>query len=246
MNQAERGEPVVKLTSRQRVFLARFVELYREKGESIHYSAVAQDLGLSNATAYDMLRLLEGKGLVAFEYEMLKTISGPGRTSILFFPTSMAFELFSRFAEDEPERQEWEEAKQQILESLRGGKTSEYGILLEGMLDSLPQTASPMVTSARVITALLLGVREAELKAGDKSLLGTILRRPTSRISLSLLAGFALSACLAYRARKQFGQKLENYLREYEASLQQLSQQKLVALHQFTGDAWNILKEKSK
>ena len=36
--------------------------------------------------------------------------------------------------------------------------------------------------------------------------------------------------------------RFENYIREYETSVQQLSHQKLRALHQSAGDAWHILK----
>jgi hypothetical protein len=49
----------MKLTGRQRAFLSTFLDLYREAQEPLHYTTVAQRLGVSKITAYDMLRLLE-------------------------------------------------------------------------------------------------------------------------------------------------------------------------------------------
>jgi len=89
----------MELTFRQKVFLSRVLNLYLETREPLHYSTIAQQLGLSNSTAYDMLRLLEGKGMVSSEYVMPKVTSGPGRSSILFFPTAEAIDLFSRLRE---------------------------------------------------------------------------------------------------------------------------------------------------
>ena len=55
----------MKLTGRQRQFVAKFIDLYQQANRPLHYVTVAQQLDVSPMTAYDMLRLLEEKGLVA-------------------------------------------------------------------------------------------------------------------------------------------------------------------------------------
>ena len=51
------------LTHRQREFLNHFLDLYQEMEEPIHNTVLADRLGLGKVTAYEMLRLLEERGL---------------------------------------------------------------------------------------------------------------------------------------------------------------------------------------
>ena len=67
----------------QKVFLSRVLDFYLETRQPLHYSTIAQQLGLSNSTAYDMLRLLEGKGMVSSEYVMPSSTVGKLGMSIL-------------------------------------------------------------------------------------------------------------------------------------------------------------------
>lgn len=60
----------MKLTRRQETFVHRLLDLYRELNGPIHYSALAERIGVSPFTAYDMLRLLEEKGLVTSQYRL--------------------------------------------------------------------------------------------------------------------------------------------------------------------------------
>jgi len=69
----------MKLTGRQKVFLSKFLDLYGEAEGPLHYTTVAERLGVSKITAYDMLRILEEKGLVASEYVLPVKGHGPGR-----------------------------------------------------------------------------------------------------------------------------------------------------------------------
>lgn len=60
-------KPTVKLPPRQREFLSRLLDLYREAEAPVRYASVARALEVSPVTAYEMLRLLEDKGLVRSE-----------------------------------------------------------------------------------------------------------------------------------------------------------------------------------
>jgi DNA-binding Lrp family transcriptional regulator len=76
----------MKLTRRQLEFIENLVDLTREVDGPIHYSMLAERLGVSPFTAYDMLRLLEEKGMVTSEYQLAEGKSGPGRAERLFCP----------------------------------------------------------------------------------------------------------------------------------------------------------------
>ena len=231
----------MKLTFRQKAFLIKVLDFYRETREPIHYSVIAERLGLSNSTAYDMLRLLEQKGMVGSEYTAPKATSGPGRSSILFFPTAEAIDLFSRLAGESQEQEEWEDVKAHIIVSLRQGKASDYQGLLRELFVRIPEARSPLVRCAEVITALLLSLRQARHKFGERSPVSILLAAPASKLGMSILAGLVLGLSLADQKVQWLLGDFHNYTEKYEASLQELSPGSLIALHRFAQDVSRIL-----
>ncbi|HXA28120.1 MAG TPA: hypothetical protein VN193_05175 [Candidatus Angelobacter sp.] len=75
------------LTARRRQCLAALDRAVRAAGGAVHYSAVADPLGISAWTAYDLLRELERDGLVATSYAHRAGVA-VGRTQVGFAPTS--------------------------------------------------------------------------------------------------------------------------------------------------------------
>jgi len=81
-----------RLTRRQQQFLSQFLDIHREMGHSVHYVVVAERLGISKVSAYEMLRLLEEKELVKAEYQSNPGQHGPGRpTYFLSYTGSHSF-----------------------------------------------------------------------------------------------------------------------------------------------------------
>ena len=232
----------MELTFRQKVFLNKLLDLYHEMREPVHYSLVAERLGLSSSTAYDMLRLLEQKGMVGSEYATPKVTSGPGRSSILFFPTAEAIELFFCLAGENQEQEEWEDVKARILLSLHQGKASGYQGLLRELLVRIPEARSPLVRCAEVLTALLLSLRETKHTFGRRSPVSMFLGAPVGSLGMSTLAGLALGLCLADKKAQHLLGNFQKNTKRYEASLQELSPESLKTLHRFTRDVWNMLK----
>ncbi|HSR33115.1 MAG TPA: helix-turn-helix domain-containing protein, partial [Anaerolineae bacterium] len=85
-----------KLTARQRAFLDKLMELYHEHQGPVHYTDVAQGLGVNRFSAYDMLKVLEEKGFAESSYALRSAESGmaehagPGRSMVVFAPTPLA------------------------------------------------------------------------------------------------------------------------------------------------------------
>jgi len=73
----------MKLTHRQETFILRLLDLSHEMNGPIHYSALAKRVGVSPFTAYDMLRLLEEKGLVRSEYRIEPRKTSVGRSEVV-------------------------------------------------------------------------------------------------------------------------------------------------------------------
>lgn len=81
----------MKLTRRQEEFVKKLLELKQEFDGPIHYSLLAERLGVSPFTAYDMLCLLEAKGYVTSAYQLPPDKCGPGRAERVFYPGEMAY-----------------------------------------------------------------------------------------------------------------------------------------------------------
>ena len=78
---------MIKLTRRQEEFIEKLIDLSDEFDAPIHYSLLAERLGVSPFTAYDMLCMLEEKGAVTSEYQLAAEKTGPGRAERLFYPS---------------------------------------------------------------------------------------------------------------------------------------------------------------
>lgn len=223
----------MSLTSRQRAFLDKLLNLYHDAQEPIHYTAVAQHLGVGNTTAYEMMRLLEEKGYVRSEY-MLAQDSGPGRSSIVFSPTFKALRAFRRLAGAVPADEEWEAVKERILSTVGQGDTGERE-LLDDLLARISLSDSPLVYCAETITALLLNVRqELRSRLGEHELVKRIIAPDAPNVpSLDLLPGFALGlSSLVERASRQRDRLIE-YAQAYQERLQRLDSQKRDILRGF-------------
>lgn len=226
----------MKLTGRQRDILSRFLDLYREAQHPLHYSDVAEKLGVSPMTAYDMLRLLEERGLVTSKY-VLSQESRAGRSTIVFSPTEEATELMIQLAGEDWDREEWQAVKERILQTLRKGKGSDYRDLLDEILLRIPERRSPMLYATEMITAVLLSLHQLREEAKVSSLMENLrgLGLPGE------LAGLALGLSFVERANRRITSLLLTYSRKYQEHLAKLSAESRERLSEFTQEVMRIL-----
>jgi hypothetical protein len=235
----------MKLTERQKAFLDKLVDLYREAQQPIHYSVLAQRLGVSRFSAYDMLKLLESKGLVRSEYVLDERDGGPGRSSIVFVPLLKAREMLSRITASPSELREWTQTVDAILTGLQpeapSGQAPAGGHdagLLNDLLQAIPSAMSPLAFSAQVLTALLLPVR-SRLETFDRDLAALLsLDEDGAEAggSLDLLAGFALGFSLTAttsRVGRDLSARLVDYSRTCQSYIQQMDSERRRVLAEF-------------
>lgn len=82
----------MRLTKRRIEFLHHLVELYKASEEPVHYAKVAESVGVSKWTAYDVLKELESAGFLDRSYAMKDRETG--RSVVLYAPTQAAIEMF--------------------------------------------------------------------------------------------------------------------------------------------------------
>jgi energy-coupling factor transport system substrate-specific component len=219
----------MSMTERQRTFLEEFWELYREARAPLHYSVVAQKLKISSISAYDMLRLLKKQGMVASQYLLPKKRHGPGRSTIVFYPTPRASALLSPTLPDEGE---WEELKEKTLHALKKSK-GEYDQILEELLSRIPQRKSPLLYSTEMITAIVLQMCQLGEEARARLLKHARKLMLAGESGLNALAGLPLGLTLVEEADHGFTDKFLSYVGRYQEYLTKLSTESKEALSDF-------------
>ena len=178
----------MKLTRRQEDFISNMVELSQKFECPVHYSVLAEHLGVSPFTAYDMLRLLEDKGLVRSEYQLASDKTGPGRAERVFYPTEMALEQTRRLSEEAGG-----EIKAFISRRMRKNDLPSQDLVEEMIARIPPEGQGPIRYCVEVMTIVALHLRGSSARGTFQEYLPAILtgNSSTCRANLSLLGGFS-------------------------------------------------------
>jgi DNA-binding MarR family transcriptional regulator len=207
----------MKLTRRQEEIIHKMLDLYHELQGPIHYSTLADRLGVSPFTAYDMLCLLEEKGLVSSEYQLAPDKSGPGRTVRVFLPTRQAQDLIQSLTE-EAGGANWEEVKQRLLEKTRKGDIQDRELAQEIMARIPAEGKSQVQYCVEVMTIVALRIQSIEgrnilLKYFPEMLTD---QKAASRTNLCLLGGFTLGIlAVEDSGDREWGEQLFEHVQHY-------------------------------
>lgn len=231
-----------KLTFRQQQFLSQFLDIYRDLDHSVHYAEVAERLGIGKITAYEMLRLLEERGLVRAEYQPNPDQHGPGRSAVLFYPTEESTRLLNRLAGDADSQEDWQAVKDQILQQLREGKADDYEELLSNLLLRIPERRSPLIFVTELITAVILTMDTIPDAPEIHAMMERLQRIGLPQeISLSVLGGVTMLLSVLERANRHFSTTLLAQVNRYEDTLAQLSEESRKQLSEFAREVVHIL-----
>jgi len=184
---------LMKLTRRQEIFIHRLLDLYRELNGPIHYSLLAERVGVSPFTAYDMLRLLEEKGYVTSEYRTGSDKPSVGRSEVVFLPTELAQRRLEELASG-ADLEDWDSVKSQVMERIRKGEFQDR-IMAEEMLARVPPEAPETLRFCfEVMTILVLRLGRGTGRHVLVERLPQFLKPKgtISRSGLLLLGGFVL------------------------------------------------------
>jgi hypothetical protein len=230
----------MRLTGRQKVFLSKFMELYRQVQRPLHYSDVAQVVGVAKITAYDMLRALERRGLVRSEYVLRGKGRGPGRSTVVTVPTEKAYEFLPELGGVAWERPEWEGFKANILERLR--QQTDYQSLLEELLSRLSDRTTPLFYAAEMVTALILNLLLVEGEESARLLMERLkaLGLP-DEAGLSALGGLAMGLSYVEQANRRIADGLVAATRGYQHALAHLSAESKEHLSSFVGEVMQVV-----
>ena len=234
----------MKLTGRQREFLESFLDLYREAQHPVHYSEVARKLGVSNPSAYEMLRILESHGLVQSRYVLKREGKDRGRSTVVLSPTPLAEEMMAQLAGETWRGGEWEEVKDRILQSLREGKANDYEEVLEELSLRLEERKTPMLYLADMTTLAILSLHLLKEEKANR-ILGFLRGLGFSgNMALQMLGGLTVGLSLVERANFRFKTKLLAFGRKYQECLARLNDEERKKLSDFAREVIEIVEPK--
>lgn len=214
----------MKLTKRQEQFIESLIELSQEIDGPIHYSTLAERLGVSPFTAYDMLRLLEEKGAVKSEYHVANGKSGPGRAERLFYPVIKPEQrLIDRFGKIPLGV---EALKLFVLDKVRQGDVPQK-IFAEEILSRVPPEGPEHIRYClEVMMVIGLRLRHHAGQQKYNSYLSNILpsNDAVSPANLCLLGGFAFGILAQEETEdREWSNMLLEHVLQYEEIARKLS-----------------------
>jgi hypothetical protein len=231
----------MQLTPRQQTFLDKLFDLYREFDGPVHYSLVAERLGVNKFSAYDMLKLLEKKGVAASSYVLSRDNTGPGRSMVVFYPTHKAARFLTQLSHEVLGGDEWHQTKERLLQRLRETQESNYAETVRELLADLPDVKTPLIYCTEMIGVLLLNLAHAR-KQADELLPSGMLTNLTAQneVGLGTLAGFSLGSLMSNQSRDPSSvSKLVSHTRNFQTYLGELSEDSISRLTNFLQDALN-------
>ena len=232
-----------ELSRRQKQFLNQFLEMYKEQEKPIHYIELAKHLEIGKITAYEMLMLLEKRGLVKTEYYLPPGHRGPGRSEIFFRPTKEATRLFEQLSGSTADIETWEIAKQNILKELHEGKAGGYETLLNDLLVRIPEQRSPLIFMTEMITAIIITINSIKKAAEDNGLVDRLSRIGLpGELGLIALAGIGAALTLVEDVNLNLSTFLMKQSGKYQEMLTQLNEEKRKQMIDFTQDVIKIVR----
>lgn len=209
----------MKLTRRQKEFVENLIEMTREIRGPIHYSMLAERLGVSPFTAYDMLRVLEEKGMVTSEYQLAEGKSGPGRAERLFCPVppnasqrQQLVNAYGKMALDERNLQQF------VLKKLQNGESPNLEVAEELLARIPPDGPENIRYCIEVMTVIAMRLKK---RAGQKLMFAYLpkilpLGGPVSQADLCMLGGFSFGLLVQDETNdREWSQILFEHVEQY-------------------------------
>lgn len=202
----------MKITTRQKEFLKVLIDLYRQKSLPIHYSEVAQKMGVSKWTAYDMLQLLRKEGLLEVEYIIPESDnyewSKLGRSTITFLPTKKGYTVSNLSQRNLPAKiSDLNKLKKEIIQKFEEIKGK---FNLKDLFKEALQTKSPLIFCACVLLILILLIKKITEGIAEIKLLSQVI--PADATSTYIELALIVFVGMCFGILTKYINKIPNYI----------------------------------
>jgi len=250
----------MKITTRQKEFLQILIDLYQQKSSPIHYSEVAQKMGLSKWTAYDMLQLLRREGLLEIEYLIPESNNHRweklGRSTITFFPTKKGYTVSNLPQRKLPTKiAELDKLKKNIIQKFEEIKGK---FNLKDLFKEALQSKSPLIFCACVLLILILLIKKITEGITEIQLLSQVIPADATNtyieLALTVFVGMCFGVLTKYinnipkyvTGPNNSLDEYAGYIQTYNQYVSQMDKKEQKSLLNFLKDTLNEINVKNK
>ncbi|NYE56798.1 LexA family protein [Carboxydothermus ferrireducens] len=221
------------LTERRKQFLEKLIDLFQKTNVPVHYETIANALGVSKWTAYDVLKELEKLGYLTRDYTV--NPNEMGRSQVVFMPTIKAINLFEEKRTKEINIDEWNKIKTKVLELLNSLKTHSISDAVQKMLEEIPKVQVRVTFGAYVIGLFIVYLRK--LGGRTEMLVKSLVQNaPTSEMRIIIFIGTVLGTIIQ-TMNHEIGVGVTELVGRYLKSLTDLSDKEKGMLADFLDEA---------
>lgn len=225
------------LTRRRLDFLRIIKQVYESTNLPVHYARVAELLGVSKWSAYEMLKTLEKEGFLTSRYEVNQGEKNPGRAMVMFAPTQLVNQALSGKSLDfKMPIKEWRLIKERLLSLFEEPKKGAAKEITDQLISELPGVENPLVFCAYILTILieqLQSLGEARIPP-IKSMASKATKDP---IGLAMFVGAGIGSLLKNTSQVQPVAQLTESLSRFQKNLSVLTQAEQTMLLDFFDNA---------
>ena len=250
----------MRITKRQKEFLQSLIDLYQQKDTPIHYSEVAQKMGVSKWTAYDMLQLLHREGLLEVEYLIPESNNHRweklGRSTITFFPTKKGYSVSNLPQRNLPTKAaELNKLKKEIIQKFVEIK-GKYN--LKDLFKEALKTKSPLIFCACVLLILILLIKKITEGIAEIQLLSQVIPADATNTYIELALTVFVGMCFGvltkyiYKIPKYITGPNDNldeyagYIQTYNQYVSQMDKEEQKSLLDFLKESLDEINTKNK
>lgn len=224
------------VTRRQMDFLQIIKQVYEATNLPVHYARVAELLGISKWSAYEMLKTLERKGFLTSQYEVDQEKKYPGRARVMFAPTQLVnLVLSGKTLEDMAPVKEFQLLKERLMFFYDKTTKTAPGELVEQMRTELSGVENPLVFCAYVITILILQLQTLS-KTSISLLKNVALEVSEGKIGLAMFVGAAIGSMAKTASQVQLLSHMADCLSGFQKNLAILNRSEQALLMDFLSE----------
>ncbi|WP_058302200.1 LexA family transcriptional regulator [Gorillibacterium timonense] len=207
------------LTKRRLQFLGKLTELYRRTNLPIHYETLANSLGVSKWTAYDMLKEIEKLGFVSRSYEV--NPNETGRSQVVFAPTDETLRLFPLSRTENTEGSDWKRTVSKLTGMLKSLKHVGMNEAIRKLLDELPDKSNGMEFCGYIIGLMLVYLKK--LGGRTETFIRLVLQKTQNQEARMLLFAGSILGTVIGTLNDELGGRLTELIADFSKAINELT-----------------------
>lgn len=227
----------MRITRRRMDFLRKVKQLYETTNIPVHYARVAELLGVSRWSAYEMLKKLEKGGFLTSHYEVNQGEKFPGRAMVLFAPTHLLdLALSGKTIKYSLPVKEWEKVNEKLSYLHEELKKANPGELAEKLMAELAGLESPLIFSAYMLAVLTAQLQNLNQKSIEL-IKGMVMDATKAETALAMFAGAVIGNMLRTATQFPYLSQITGFLAKFQSQLNKLTQPEQALMMDFLDKA---------